>query len=113
MTETLEFTAKATPKKLGMFVSIWQRSDEGTTIPQSTAGDWEYMVIRCEQAGKQGYFNFPKDVLLQHKIISNPTTPDIRGKNGMRVYPSWVTPTNSQAITTQKWQVEYFIQKVF
>lgn len=28
----------------------------------------------------------------------------------IRVYPSWDKPTSNQAIKTQKWQLEYFIE---
>lgn len=28
----------------------------------------------------------------------------------IRVYPSWENPTSKQAIETQKWQLEYFVE---
>jgi hypothetical protein len=32
------------------------------------------------------------------------------GKRGFRVYPPWSLPTNKTAQSTQKWQLEYFLE---
>ena len=34
----------------------------------------------------------------------------IGGKRGIRVYPPWDTPINSQAKKTQDWQLRYFLE---
>ena len=103
--EVLEFTANSTSKKIGMFVSIWKRNNEGITIPYSENDNFETMNIHCNQHGQVGRFEFPKSILLEKGIISSEK---FRGKNGMRVYPSWVKPIVAQAITTQNWQLAYF-----
>ncbi|WP_375709842.1 MepB family protein [Priestia megaterium] len=50
---------------------------------------------------------FPKEVLLKQKILKTATT---KGKMAIRVYPIWDKPTSKQAIETQKWQLEYFVE---
>ena len=43
---------------------------------------------------------------MKKHIISSETK---GGKRGIRVYPSWVKTINNQALITQKWQLNYFI----
>ncbi|MDV2686886.1 MepB family protein, partial [Alkalihalophilus lindianensis] len=54
-----------------------------------------------------GQFVFPKEVLAKQNILKTAST---KGKMAMRVYPSWEKTTSKQAIETQKWQLEYFIE---
>ena len=77
-------TAKITPKKIGQFVAIWQRNDDGITQPQHIDGEFDVMVINCRDGDKFGQFIFPKAALAKHGVIS---TDKKRGKNGIRVYP--------------------------
>ena len=49
---------------------------------------------------------FPKQVLVAKNIVSNKLK---EGKRGFRVYPPWDEAKNKQAITTQKWQLNYFL----
>lgn len=100
-------TAKITPKKLGQFVAIWQRDQNHITQPQHIDNDFDLLVINCQTQDKFGQFVFPKAALAKHGII---TTATKRGKNGIRIYPSWDTTTNRQAIKTQKWQLQYFLE---
>ncbi|MBL1240388.1 MAG: MepB family protein [OCS116 cluster bacterium] len=99
-------TAKITPKKIGQFVAIWQRDQNGITQPQHIDGEFDVLVINCKDGNRFGQFVFPKAALAKHGIIS---TDKKRGKNGMRIYPAWNTAVNKQAIKTQGWQLDYFL----
>ena len=99
-------TAKITPKKIGQFVAIWQRDDDGITQPQHVDGEFDLMVINCQDGDRFGQFVFPKAALAKHGIIS---TSNKRGKNGIRVYPVWDKAVNKQAMKTQAWQLGYFL----
>lgn len=35
------------------------------------------------------------------------------GKRAIRVYPPWGNPTSKQALKTQQWQLEYFMEVPF
>uniref|UniRef100_UPI00403F9B42 MepB family protein n=1 Tax=Paenibacillus sp. FSL K6-1318 TaxID=2975291 RepID=UPI00403F9B42 len=48
--------------------------------------------------------------MLQRDIISNQ---DKGGKRAIRVYPPWGNPTSKQALKTQQWQLEYFMDRLF
>ncbi|OMF16610.1 hypothetical protein BK131_01025 [Paenibacillus amylolyticus] len=67
-------------------------------------------VISMRLGGHFGQFVFPNHVLLQRDIVS------VQGKGGkraIRVYPPWDNPTSKQALKTQQWQLEYFIDIPF
>lgn len=98
--------AKITPKKIGQFTSIWQRDANGECAPYSIDDNFELMVINCEDDTNFGQFVFNKSILTKQKIIQSA---NIRGKNGMRVYPIWDKPQNATAIKTQNWQSAYFL----
>lgn len=99
--------AKITPTKTGQFVTIWKRNLEGITSPFHITDDFEFIMIYCKNQDLLGVYTFPKAVLHQNKIISDENKD---GKRGIRVYPSWDIPTSKQALKTQKWQTEYFIE---
>ncbi|MGL1919416.1 MAG: MepB family protein [Hyphomicrobiales bacterium] len=99
-------TAKITPKKVGQFVAIWQRDKNGITQPQHIEGEFDLMIINCQNGTQFGQFIFPKSALAKYGIIATETK---RGKNGMRVYPPWDVAINKQAIKTQTWQLNYFL----
>lgn len=99
-------TAKITPKKVGQFVAIWQRDENGITQPQHIDDNFDLLIINCQDGKNHGQFVFPKPALAKNNIISTPTK---RGKNGIRVYPPWAKPTNNQAVKTQAWQLQYFL----
>lgn len=99
--------AKITPTKIGQFVTIWKRNENGQTEPFHNNDDFEFIIISARSGDLFGQFIFPKSILLQQGIISN----DIQqGKRGIRVYPSWDLALNKQAKRTQLWQLEYFIE---
>ena len=99
-------SAKITPKKIGQFVAIWQRNEHGITVAYNSQDDLDLMIINCRNRDLFGQFIFPKAALVKHTIIIDDHK---KGKNGMRVYPKWDKPLNAQAIKTQKWQLDYFL----
>lgn len=98
--------AKITPTKIGQFVAIWKRNNEGITAPYSIFDPIEYMIIMTQKEDLLGVFIFPKSALHQNKILSDNSKD---GKRGIRIYPPWDIPTSKQALKTQTWQNEFFI----
>jgi len=98
--------AKITPKKIGQFVTLWQRNAAGITEPYPLTAPFLFYLIAVQQKEHNGFFLFPKTILGDKHIL---TTPIKEGKRGFRVYPDWDIPTNKQAIQTQQWQSLYFI----
>ena len=103
----IQRAAKVTPKKNGQFVTLWKRNSSGITTPFDTKDNFNYVVIICVQGKRIGRFLFPKDILIEKKIISN-RTQEHSGKRGFRVYPKWDIPKSRQALETQCWQLNYF-----
>ncbi|MFI9723977.1 MepB family protein [Streptomyces sp. NPDC052396] len=97
--------ARTTPTKVGQFVTVWQRSEEGRTRPFDADDGVDLLVISSRDDGGFGQFVFPREALCEHDIFSRNGS---GGKRGFRVYPPWVTTTNRQARSTQAWQVNYF-----
>lgn len=105
--KTVKFRiAKITPTKTGQFVTIWKRNEKGITCPYDITDNFDFFIIATRKESNFGLFIFPKDVLLENKIISDN---ERDGKRGIRVYPSWDITTNKQAIKTQHWQLHYFL----
>ncbi|MFF5019389.1 MepB family protein [Streptomyces sp. NPDC001165] len=98
--------AKTTPTKVGLFVTVWQRSEKGPIRPFDTDDNVDLFVISSRHERGFGQFVFPGGVLCEHGIVSRDGS---GGKRGFRVYPPWVTTTSRQAGTTQAWQVDYFL----
>lgn len=101
----IEKTSKITPKKIGQFVSIWKRNELGKTVPQDAADEFEYMIIHAKNDNQVGYFKFPKNILIEHNVVSQNNK---GGKRGIRVYPPWDVAENKQAIKNQSWQLKYW-----
>ncbi|MFJ9870134.1 MepB family protein [Streptomyces sp. NPDC101165] len=99
--------AKTTPTKVGQFVTVWQRSEEGPIRPFDTDDNVDLFVISSRHEDGFGQFVFPGEVLCERGIVSRDGS---GGRRGFRVYPPWVTTTSRQARTTQAWQVNYFLQ---
>jgi hypothetical protein len=99
-------SARITPAKQGLFVTIWKRNSAGITAPPDAADDFDLLLITCHQYGKTGQFVFTKSILIDQKVIS---VKDKGGKRGIRVYPPWEIPDNDQARRTQAWQADHFI----
>lgn len=98
--------SKITPTKIGQFVAIWKRNDEGITEPYDIADNLDFLIITARSGENLGQFIFPKSVLAERGII---TKKNKEGKRGIRVYPPWDIATNKQAKKTQSWQVSYFM----
>ena len=99
-------TAKITPTKVGQFVSVWKRIPGDTTRPCDESDNIDFFVINVRMGNHFGQFVFPKSILLEKDIMSQNSK---GGKRGARVYPPWDLTTNKQAIQTQKWQLNYFL----
>lgn len=98
--------AKITPTKTGQFVTLWKRNEKGITKPFDLTDEFDFYLIATRTTDKFGVFIFPKNVLHQHRILSDETRD---GKRGVRVYPIWDETTNKQAKITQVWQTDYFV----
>lgn len=104
--KTIQFrVSKITPKKVGQFVTIWKRNEQGITLPFEETDQIDFLVISSRSGDNLGQFIFPKSVLVDKGIITGKNT---AGKRGIRVYPPWDKPINKQAIKTQHWQISYF-----
>jgi len=99
--------AKLTPKKIGQFVTLWKRNDDGQTVPFSVDNDFDFYIIMTTNAHQSGFFVFPKEILAGMGILS---AYNREGKRGFRVYPEWDVPVSNQGLRTKKWQGEYFIE---
>lgn len=106
--KTVRFrVAKQTPKKIGQFVAFWEKDSHNKNQAFSYEEAPDLLVITTfKNVHHYGQFVFPKEVLLKRKILRTDSNP---GKMAMRVYPSWDHPTSKQAITTQNWQLPYFV----
>lgn len=105
---TIKFrTAKITPTKIGLFVTLWKRDKLGITQPHHILDSVDLFVISVRNKNHFGQFVFPKSILSERGIISNDKK---EGKRGIRVYPPWDTTTNKQAQSTQKWQLDFFLE---
>ncbi|PFL03814.1 mep operon protein MepB [Priestia megaterium] len=100
--------AKTTPNKVGQFVSFWEKDAAHKNQAFSYVKATDLLVINTfTSTNRLGQFIFPKEVLLKQKILKTETT---KGKMAIRVYPIWDKPTSTQAMETQKWQLEYFVE---
>ncbi|MCM4153093.1 MepB family protein [Arenibacter sp. N53] len=98
--------SKITPKKIGQFVTLWKRNENGETTSLEESDEVDLVVITSREESQLGQFVFPKNILIEKGIVSHGTK---SGKRGFRVYPPWSRPTNKTAQKTQKWQLEYFL----
>ncbi len=105
--DILSRNAKITPKKIGQFVTFWKRNGNGPIEPFNVSDGIDFYIVNVRAKNKFGQFVFPKSVLIKKGIIS---TDKKEGKRAFRVYPSWDTPKNKQAESTQKWQLGYFYE---
>ena len=101
-------TAKVTPKKIGLFVTLWKRDEEGVTRPHHEDDEFDLVIINVRANGQSGHFIFSKQTLIDQKVVS---TSKVEGKRGFRVYPSWDEAISTQAKRTQNWQTSYFIRQ--
>lgn len=100
-------SSKITPTKSGQFVTLWKRNNKGITIPFDSEDAFDFIVITAKKPDQLGQFIFPKSALIKNGIITHNGKV---GKRGIRVYPPWTITTNKQAIITQQWQTNYFLE---
>mgnify|MGYP005636548633 CR=1 FL=1 len=98
--------AKITPTKIGQFVTVWKRNQQGITEPFADQDSIDFLIVCTKKEDKFGLFVFPKSILLQKSVFSKN---EKGGKRGFRLYPSWDITTNKQAQKTQQWQLDYFV----
>ncbi|MGJ4789471.1 MepB family protein [Leptospira koniambonensis] len=98
--------AKITPKKTGMFVTLWKRNRNQITIPFHKDDNVDLVIVEVRKSDRIGYFVFNKEILIEKGII----TSSKEGKRGFRIYPLWELPSNKQAIASQTWQSHYFFE---
>lgn len=96
---------KKTPKKNGYFVAFWEKNPANQNQAFDFEASPENLLIVIKDENNIGFFNFPKSVLEQKKILRTKTQP---GKMAIRLYPIWETDLNPTAQKTQNWQVPYF-----
>ena len=99
--------AKITPTKIGQFVTLWKRIEKGPIQPYDNSDSVDYFIINTRKGDHLGQFVFPKSVLCQQDVFS---INGIGGKRAIRVYPPWDVAVNRQALKTQKWQLQYFLE---
>ncbi|WP_228401578.1 MepB family protein [Chryseobacterium sp. PMSZPI] len=99
--------SKITPTKTGQFVTLWKRDENGETIPFELNDNFDFYLIAAFKDQLSGIFIFPKNILSKKGILSNEKK---KGKRGFRIYPTWDTAENKQAIKTQEWQTQYFLE---
>src|SRR5688572_28630915 len=74
--------AKKTPTKIGMFVTLWKRSDLGGPIqPLDVSDEFDLVIIATRDQNNSGYFAFTKDVLAAKGVLSSGS---IGGKRAIR-----------------------------
>lgn len=98
--------AKTTPKKVGQFVTLWKRSEQGPIAPFGVDDPVDLFVVSVRDGDRFGQFVFPSGVLGDRGVLSRGGS---GGKRAIRVYPPWATTTSRQARSTQAWQLDHFL----
>lgn len=99
--------AKITPTKIGQFVTLWKRKNNGPIEPFHISDTTDFFIVSARSKNNFGQFIFPKTVLHTKGILSDNRK---EGKRAMRVYPPWDETTSNQAKKSQQWQSEYFLE---
>jgi hypothetical protein len=97
-------TARSTPTKPGAFVAFWQRDAHGATSPFAADDSAAGLLVLVEHEGRRGVFRFTRAHLAELGMTSG----RLPGKRGFRVYPSWCSALNPQAMATQRAQAPAF-----
>ena len=104
-TRTVFRSAKTTPTKPGLFVTLWKRDDQEETRPYTPAdGIDEFQIAASTDLG-YGFFTFTAGNLAEHGVLSTASKP---GKRGFRLYTPWDTGLNANAEKSRHWQRSYF-----
>ncbi|MBK0368213.1 MepB family protein [Flavobacterium agrisoli] len=99
--------AKITPTKIGQFVTLYKRNSDKKIAPFTISDAIDYVVIWVSNEFQEGYFKFSKSILVEKGIFS---TANREGKRAFRIYPPWDIAKNKQAVSSQKWQLNYFFE---
>lgn len=99
--------AKITPKKVGQFVTFWKREGKRPIQPFDITDQFDFFIVTVEFEKKCGQFIFPKSILSEKNVISKKGK---GGKRAIRVYPPWAQVESKQALKSQKWQLNYFLE---
>ena len=108
-TEVRVRSGKITPTKVGLFVTHWRRTADGTTGPYGVHDSADTLLVTAAEDGPhpaRGVFVFDRASLVAHGIVERDGH---GGKRGFRVYPPWSLTPPGQAARTQRWQVEHFV----
>lgn len=97
--------AKTTPTKLGQFVTLWKRINNSLPLPFNESDHIDFFVVNVNKGRDVGQFVFPKSAFLKNGVMASQNK---KGKCAIRVYHPWDMLTSTQAIRTQKWQLNYF-----
>ncbi|MFF5793214.1 MepB family protein [Paeniglutamicibacter sp. NPDC012692] len=98
-------SAKVTPTKAGLFVTLWQRDAEGETRPYTSDDGVDEFWIFAETKHGSGCFKFPARELAKYGVL---TTAEKPGKRGFRLYTPWDTDLNAGATKAWAWQRGFF-----
>lgn len=98
--------AKITPTKVGQFVTLWKRIENGPIQPYDIDDAIDLFIILVSKDDCLGQFIFPKSILYKHGILSHN---NIGGKRAIRIYPPWDLTESKRAKNTQIWQLDYFL----
>lgn len=98
-------SAKVTPTKAGLFVTLWKRDESGNTRPYTKADAIDEFWISAENEHGYGLFKFPAEVLEAVGVLNSATKP---GKRGFRLYTPWDENLNSSASKAWAWQRKFF-----
>lgn len=98
---------KITPTKIGLFVTLWKRAEDGVIQPYDLADPVDLFIVSVKSEKHFGQFIFPKLALFKKGIISNKGN---GGKRATRIYPPWDRPDSPQAKKTQSWQSAFFLE---
>lgn len=98
-------TARITPKKPGAFVAVWCRDERGETRPFDSSESFAGLLVFVREKQRFGVFRFSADLLEHIGVTRSEHHP---GKRGFRVYPSWSSGLNPQAVKAQQEQASVF-----
>ncbi|PQZ85949.1 hypothetical protein CQ018_19405 [Arthrobacter sp. MYb227] len=98
-------SAKVTPTKAGLFVTLWKRDSAGVTRPYTAADSIDEFWISAETERGYGVFRFAADALENFGVLRSTKKP---GKRGFRLYTPWDENLNSSATKAWAWQHKFF-----
>ncbi len=100
-------TGKITSTKIGQFVTLWKRINDGEILPHDLSDPIDLFIVSVRDGEHFGQFVFPKHVLFEKGVVSKDGK---GGKRAIRIYPPWDITESKQAKSTQAWQLEYFLE---